>query len=195
MSSKLIRDAVLVSVVFACGFIALTQREAIYEFIGVHPSDIVQARANRAQARANLMGEVSEPQTAPVRTMVVTNGSSTSISKAADGHFWVEARVNSSSVKFLVDTGASVVALTPLDAQLAGINLQTLKYTAQVNTASGPVMAAPVTLSVISVGNVSVRNVRAVVISKGLPHSLLGMSYLGELQTVEVSKGAMILRQ
>lgn len=192
MSSNLIRDAVLVSAVFACGFIALTQREVIYEFIGIHPSDIVQARANRAQARANLM---DKPEQLEVRTMVVTNGSSTSISKAADGHFWVEARVNSSSVKFLVDTGASVVALTPLDAQLAGINLQTLKYTAQVNTASGPVMAAPVTLSVISVGNVSVRNVRAVVISKGLPHSLLGMSYLGELQTVEVSKGAMILRQ
>ncbi len=195
MSSKLIRDAVLAGAIFAFGFFALTQRQSIYEFIGIHPSDIIQARANRAQARANLMDKTSEPQPAAVRAMVVTNGSSTSISKAADGHFWVAARVNSSSVKFLVDTGASVVALTPLDAQLAGINLQMLKFTTQVNTASGQVMAAPVTLSVISVGNVSVRNVRAVVINKGLPHSLLGMSYLGELQTVEVSKGAMILRQ
>ena len=188
MSSKLIRDAVIVSIIFACGFFALTQREVIYEFIGIHPSDIAQARADR-------LGEVSEPAQVNAKAMVVTNGSATSISKSTDGHFWVEAQVNSSSIRFLVDTGASVVALTPLDAQLTGINLQTLNYTSPINTASGQVMAAPVVLPIVSVGNVSVRNVRAVVISEGLPHSLLGMSYLGELQTVEVSKGSMILRQ
>jgi len=188
MSSKLIRDAIFVSIIFVGGFFALTQRETIYEFIGVHPSDIVQARANR-------MGETSAAEQVEVRAMVVANGSSTSITKSADGHFWVEARVNSSSVRFLVDTGASVVALTPRDAQLSGINLQTLNFTSPIKTASGQVMAAPVTLSVVSVGNVSVRNVRAVVISNGLPNSLLGMSYLGELQTVEVRKGSMILRQ
>jgi len=196
MSSKLIRDAVFMSVIFACGFFALTQREVIYEFIGIHPSDVAQARANR-------LGKTSEPAPINARAMVITSGSATSItsgsatsiSKSMDGHFWVEAQVNSSSIRFLVDTGASVVALTPLDAQLAGINLQTLKYTSTVNTASGQVMAAPVKLSIVSVGNVSIRNVRAVVINKGLPHSLLGMSYLGELQTVEVSKGSMILRQ
>lgn len=188
MSSKLIRDAVIVCSIIACGVVALTQRETIYEFIGIHPSDIAQARANR-------LGETTEPMPSNVKAMVVMSGSATSISKSSDGHFWVEAQVNSSSVRFLVDTGASVVALTPLDAQLSGINLQTLKYTAPINTASGQVMAAPVKLSIVSVGNVSVRNVRAVVIDKGLPHSLLGMSYLGELQTVEVSKGSMILRQ
>ncbi len=47
MSSKLIRDAVLVSAIIAGGFLALTQREAIYDFIGLHPADIVEARANR----------------------------------------------------------------------------------------------------------------------------------------------------
>jgi len=188
MSSKLIRDAVLVSAIFASGVFALTQRETIYEFIGIHPSDVAQARASR-------LGEASEPARNNPKAMIVTSASATSISKSTDGHFWVEAQVNSSSVRFLVDTGASVVALTPHDAQLSGINLQTLKYTAPISTASGQVMAAPVELSIISVGNVSVRNVRAVVISNGLSHSLLGMSYLGELQTVEVSKGSMILRQ
>ncbi|MCF6221150.1 MAG: TIGR02281 family clan AA aspartic protease [Robiginitomaculum sp.] len=190
MSLKLIRDAILVSTVFLGGFFALTQRETIYDFIGIHPADIAEARANR-------LGETAEVKTVDTvkTTSMVVNGSATSISKSADGHFWVEARVNASSVRFLVDTGASVVALTPRDAQLAGINLQTLKYTSAVNTAAGRVMAAPVTLSIVSVGNVTVRDVRAVIISKGLPHSLLGMSYLGELQSVEASKGLMILRQ
>lgn len=187
MSSKLIRDAVLVSAILAGGFLAFTQRETIYEFIGIHPKDIADARASR-------LGESEEQTPAKTFTTVVA-GSATSISKSPDGHFWVEARVNTGSIKFLVDTGASVVALTPLDAQLAGVNLQTLKYTSPINTAAGKVMAAPVTLSVISVGNVRVHDVRAVVIRKGLPHSLLGMSYLGELQSVEASRSMLILRQ
>ncbi|MBL4852953.1 MAG: TIGR02281 family clan AA aspartic protease [Robiginitomaculum sp.] len=186
MSSKLLRDAVLVSIVVGGGFFALTQREAIYEFIGIHPSDIVDARANRLE---------ETDQTDRIDATMLISGSSTSINKAADSHFWAEARVNSGSVRFLVDTGASIIALTPHDAQKAGVNLQTLRYTSPIDTAAGRVMAAPLTLDLVSVGNVTVRNVRAVVIREGLPQSLLGMSYLGELQKVEVSKNMMILRQ
>jgi len=187
MSSRLIRDGILVSIVGLGGFFIMTQREMIYEFIGVQPSDIVEARANRLSKNA-------APVPDAPKAMIVS-GSATSINKSPDGHFWIEARVNASTVKFLVDTGASVVALTPLDAQKAGIKLQNLNYTAPIDTASGRVYAAPVTLSIVSVGNVSVRDVRAVVISEGLPHSLLGMSYLGELQSVEASRGMLILRQ
>jgi len=187
MGSRLIRDAVLVSIVFVGGFFALTQREAIYEFIGIHPSDIADARANRL--------EQTDQKTDQLEVTMLVSGSSTSINKAPDGHFWAEARVNIGSVRFLVDTGASVVALTPLDAQKAGINLRTLNYITPIDTAAGRIMAAPVKLDIVAVGNVTVRNVRAVVIREGLPQSLLGMSYLGELQKVEVSKNMMILRQ
>ena len=187
MATKLIRDAVLVCVIVGAGVLALFKREYIYDFVGVHPADIVEARALRENPTAS-------PKIDKTSAMVI-KGSATSISKSPDGHFWAEARVNASSVKFLVDTGASVVALTPRDAQLAGLDLNALKYTAAVNTAAGRVMAAPVTLDVVSVGNVMVRDVRAVVINEGLPNSLLGMSYLGKLQTVEASPGMMILRQ
>ena len=187
MSTKLIRDAVLASAVIVGGFYAMTNREKVYEFVGVHPSDVAKARADRLD---------QSPTTDKLTTAsMVASGSATSISKSPDGHFWTEARVNSSSVKFLVDTGASVVALTPLDAQKAGVDLRNLQYASPINTASGQIMAASVKLDLISVGNVSVRNVRAVVIKKGLPHSLLGMSYLGELQSVEATKGMLILRQ
>jgi len=186
MSSKLIRDAALMSIVFVGGFLALTQREAVYEFIGIHPSDIAEARANRLEQAGT---------TERLDATMLIGGSSTSINKAPDGHFWAEARVNSGSVRFLVDTGASVVALTPLDAQKAGFNLQALNYTAPIDTAAGRIMAAPIKLDLVAVGNVTVRNVRAVVIREGLPQSLLGMSYLGELQKVEASRNLMILRQ
>jgi len=187
MGSKLLRDAVLESIVFGGGFFALTQRERIYEFVGFHPRDVVEARANRLELAHR--GEKLET------TAMVVEGSATSINKSADGHFWAEARVNGGSVLFLVDTGASVVALTPSDAQKAGFDLRTLKYTAPIDTAAGRIMAAPLKLDLVAVGNVTVRNVRAVVIREGLPQSLLGMSYLGELQKVEASRSMLILRQ
>ena len=163
-------------------------RPMIYELIGISPQDIADAREMRKDAPA----PVEQINT---MTNVKISGSATSIPKSGDGQFWAEARVNSTSIKFLVDTGASVIALTPFDSQKAGFKSYDLRYTATVNTASGKVKAAPITLDIVSVGNVSVRNVRAVVISEGLPHSLLGMSYLGELQKMEVTKNALILRQ
>ena len=90
---------------------------------------------------------------------------------------------------------AGSCSVTSKDAMKAGINMQNLKYTAKVTTAAGQIMAAPVMLDIVSVGNVRVRNVRAVIIPKGLNHSLLGMSYLGELHTLQASKNQLILRQ
>ena len=186
MGAKLLRDALLVSAVFVAGLVAFLNRELVYDFVGVHPSDIAAARAKRLAETNTLKEETSH---------MTIEGTATAISKARDGQFWVDARVNNSSIKFLVDTGASIVALTPLDAQKAGIALGNLQYTVPINTAAGQIMAASTRLSLISVGNVTVYNVRAVIIPKGLSHSLLGMSYLGELQRVEASKNLLILRQ
>jgi len=188
MSNNLVRDAVLLSVIIGGGAFAFMNRPMVYELIGISPQDVVDAR----ELRASTVKPIENINTV---TTVKTSASATSITKSSDGQFWTEARVNSTSIKFLVDTGASVIALTPFDSQKAGFKLHELNYTATVNTASGPVKAAPITLDIVSVGNVSVRNVRAVVISEGLPHSLLGMSYLGELQKMEVTKSSLILRQ
>lgn len=187
MSNHLIRDALIASSIFAGGFYLFTHRPLIYEFIGIHPQDIVDARAAREEA--------ATITTAAEVTTVSLGGSAASIRKAQDGQFWTDARVNSSHIRFLVDTGASVIALTPTDARKAGFNPKVLEYTAPINTAAGQIMAAPITLKFVSVGNVSVRNVRAVIIPQGLTHSLLGMSFLGELQRVEATKETLILRQ
>jgi len=158
----------------------------IYEFIGLHPQDIVDARTARAQTEAAVPAKI---------TTVRLGGSATSIRKAKDGQFWTDARVNTGYVNFLVDTGASIIALTPADARKVGLDPENLDYTATINTASGQTKGAPVVLKFVAVGNVSVRNVRAVIIPQGLTHSLLGMSFLGELQRVEASRDILILRQ
>lgn len=122
-------------------------------------------------------------------------GSAVAIRKASDGHFWAEGRVNNTHVRFMVDTGASAVALTLADARRIGFGEEDLRYTVLVNTASGQTFAAPVTLRRLSIGGLIVSDVRALVIKDGLDTSLLGMSYLGRLSRFEASKNQLILRR
>jgi aspartyl protease family protein len=121
-------------------------------------------------------------------------GEAASVAKAADGHYWAEASVNGAEVRFLVDTGASAVALTPYDAQRLGFDPQSLNYAFTVTTASGQARAAQVNLASVSVSGAEVDNVQAYVIDSGLKTSLLGMTYLGRLSQFEATQNSMILR-
>jgi aspartyl protease family protein len=118
---------------------------------------------------------------------------STAIRKAADGHFWAQGQVQGQPVRFLVDTGATAVALTPADAQRLGYQPQDLKYVYQVMTAAGPSRAAAVTLSSVSVGGAKLSDVTAMVVEEGLDTSLLGMSFLGRLSRFEATREALTL--
>ena len=119
------------------------------------------------------------------------------VAKAADGHFWAEADVSagepdlqahSHKVRFLVDTGATAVALTPQDAARLGLRPQDLHYGQDVTTAGGSARAANVTLAAISIDGARLENVQALVVSDGLDVSLLGMSYLGRLTRFEATR-------
>ena len=114
--------------------------------------------------------------------------------KSADGHYWAEANVNGKAVRFLVDTGATAVALTREDAQRLGFNPVSADYTYTVTTANGQTRAAPIKLSMVSVAGARVENVDALVIEKGLGTSLLGMTYLGRLSRFEATQTSLILR-
>lgn len=117
-----------------------------------------------------------------------------SIVKSADGHYWAEAQVNGRGVRFLVDTGASAVALTPEDARRLGFNPANLDYDFDVSTASGKARAARIQLASVSVAGARVHDVEAFVIERGLDTSLLGMTYLGRLSRFEASPNSLILR-
>ncbi len=122
-------------------------------------------------------------------------GRTASVSKADDGHYWAEAQVEGRRVRFLVDTGASTVALTKADAQRLGLAPATLAYDRPVSTAAGKTMAAAVTLDYVSVAGARVEHVEALVLQHGLETSLLGMTYLGRLSRFEATKDALILRR
>jgi aspartyl protease family protein len=152
----------------------------------------------QAFAALDLTYKAPEPQAnvalAPQPVSAPASGAA-SISKAADGHYWAEADVDGHEVKFLVDTGASAVALTSEDARRLGIDPNGLTYNYTVATANGQARAAQIKLASISIGQARVTDVDAYVLDRGLETSLLGMSYLGRLSQFEATKTNLILRQ
>jgi aspartyl protease family protein len=114
----------------------------------------------------------------------------------AMGHFRVEGRVDGQFLQFIVDTGASVVALTADNAAALGIHPAPIDFRAVVKTANGTVRAAPIQLNMIEVGNLMVRDVAAMVLpDNALSDNLLGLSFLSRLRHFEYTDGKMVLVQ
>jgi aspartyl protease family protein len=111
-----------------------------------------------------------------------------------DGHFHIEAMVDGTRVRFLVDTGASEVVLSPGDARRLGFDLGRLSFTRMAETANGSVRSAPVTLHEMMVGGLRVNEVSASVNEAEMSESLLGMTFLNRLGGFEVSGDTLTLR-
>jgi aspartyl protease family protein len=99
-----------------------------------------------AAGAAKALMNYAPPTPAPLRGAQASDLASepASVTKADDGHFWAEGVVNGTRVRFLVDTGASSVAFTPVDAQRLGLEPSGLTYDTPVHTANGDAMAARV---------------------------------------------------
>jgi aspartyl protease family protein len=112
------------------------------------------------------------------------------------GHFIAPAEINGRDVRVMVDTGATVVALRYEDAEELGLSLRPGDFTQRVMTANGPARVAPVTLDRVELGDIEVRNVRAVVAERGrLDITLLGMTYLSRIGRVEMAGGRLMLHR
>lgn len=144
--------------------------------------------APQAASQAVSLAVVAPASAAPA------TGSAAQVVKGADGHYWADARIDGRAVRVMIDTGATVVALTMDDAARLGVIPNEADFKTTVRTASGPVPAAPVRLKAVSVGRAEVRDVDALVLQDGLPHSLLGMSYLGRLSAFEATPTGLTLR-
>jgi aspartyl protease family protein len=126
---------------------------------------------------------------------VVSQGRTVAVARTNNGDFNISAQINGAHVTMVLDTGASSVVLTRDDARAAGLPLEVLSYTVNIDTANGRTRAAPVTLDRVAVGGLVERSVDALVAQPGqLKTSLLGMSFLNRLQSWEVSGDRLILR-
>ncbi|KAF3998441.1 retropepsin-like aspartic protease family protein [Glaciimonas immobilis] len=97
------------------------------------------------------------------------------------GHFVAQSQVNRGTIKMLVDTGATVIAIPAADAIRLGINYQQ-GQTITMSTANGPALAYRVRLDTVKVGDIELRQVDAVVMESGLSFALLGMSFLNRTE-------------
>jgi aspartyl protease family protein len=117
----------------------------------------------------------------------------TRLTPGPGGHFHTSALVNGQSVDFIVDTGATTVALTIADARRIGLPVDPSTFTEVGMGAGGPVRGQEVTIDSVSLDGREVRTLRGVVL-EGLQGSLLGQSYLTRIGEVRMSGGVMILR-
>lgn len=125
-----------------------------------------------------------------------SGGRTVVIPRARNGHFQVEGRVDGKRIGFMVDTGASLIALTETSAARLGIRPNARDFTAQVKTANGTARAARTELNRVEIDGVVVRNVAAMVLpDDALSENLLGLSFLSKLRRFEYSNGKLVLEQ
>lgn len=134
----------------------------------------------------------------PGRAVVTTNAEGEQIlviHKGVSGDFEADVSIDGIPMRMLVDTGASSVVLSYEDAMRLGINPDNLVFSIDVSTANGRALAAPVTLRQIAIGPILRGTIRGMVTEQGrLDQSLLGMSFLETLGSIEITRDELRLK-
>ena len=156
-----------------------------------------------------MMAQMADRMTAgtPARASIASKAASTetvaqayprtlSIPRDARGHFQAEGRIDGQRIDFMVDTGASVIALNETSAARFGLRPSRGDYNATVTTANGTIKAARTRLAMVELGGLVVRDVDALVLpDEALSENLLGLSFLSRLKRFEYANGQMVLEQ
>jgi aspartyl protease family protein len=180
---RLLREAASWTVIAVIGVAAFmhldTLKSGTQQLLGLPTADGDSARQDAAdgmQVAANI-------------------GSVVEIKAGRNGHFNTEAEINGRPVEVMIDTGASVVALSYEDAERAGLYISNSDFTGAVSTANGIARVAPVTLDRVTIGDITVRDVPAAVAEPGrLRTSLLGMTFLNKLSRFDMRAGTLVLQ-
>ena len=168
---------------------------------------IVQSRGRRGAAAQHLavwglifIGVIASlglwsdiAKTVTPQEATIGPGGAISVPRGPDGHYHVTLRIGGVPVRFMVDTGASDMVLTPADAKRVGIDLARLAFVGTATTANGEVATARVRLHDVTLGPVTDPVVSAEVNKMAMDSSLLGMSYLQRFGKIEIAGDHMML--
>jgi aspartyl protease family protein len=136
------------------------------------------------------------PKKADTETVAQASGRSLNIPPDARGHFQTDGRIEGQRISFMIDTGASLVALNEKSAARFGLRPSRSDYNAIVSTANGTIKAARTRLAMIDLGGLVVRDVDALVLpDEALSENLLGLSFLSKLKRFQYANGKMVLEQ
>ena len=140
------------------------------------------------------------PQAPAIAAAVIADapagrGGEVRLSAGANHQFFVTAAVNGRASSFLVDTGASFVALRDSEARAANLYVSWADYKHPVRTANGETKAALIEIDVVEIDNIRVEKVQAFILPDDqLAMNLLGMSFLSKLESVEARGRELVLR-
>jgi aspartyl protease family protein len=151
-------------------------------------SHVGQDQATEAKPAVRSEPVQKQPTQSNYRTVTVESG--------RGGHFQVEGSVDGRRLDFMVDTGATMVALRERDANKLGIFPRPSEYTGRVSTANGVIPVAPVRLSSLEINGIRVYDVAAAVLpDQALSENLLGMSFLSRVRRFEMANGRLVMEQ
>ena len=143
----------------------------------------------------------ASPQAALLTTSDATNGEDGegwfsgghTLTRAVDGHFYANAKIQGADIRMMVDTGASIIALTADDADAAGIFWDPSQIRVIGRGASGDVHGVPAKLESVEIGGFHRESIDAVIVPEGLDVSLLGQSYLSKIGSVKIADDKMVM--
>lgn len=158
---------------------------------------VLSVEATQAEVEVNGARQTLRLGQGPVSAEEASPGADSQrivLQAVSNGHFLTQGQINGGSVRFMVDTGASFVAIGVADAQRLGINLRTAQP-AVMGTANGATQAWRVKLNSVRVGNVTVHEVDAVVMPAPMPYALLGNSFLTRFQMTRTNDELVLQRR
>lgn len=155
---------------------------------------VALAVSKEVPEKLELQAHYSVPHTATMRPAAVGSGGSSILHRASDGLFYIEGQANGQSVRFVVDTGATVVVLNRADAARLGITLDNLKVRGSIRTVKGLSDVHWATIDRLEVLGKPIENVSAAVVDAPLPASLMGHNVLMRLGTVTMQGDTLEIR-
>ena len=158
----------------------------------------IRVGTGNVRLRHSIMPERDDALPLPGSTEanVLLMAAQTEIRASQGGHFITTADIDYTPIRVLIDTGATLVAMSYADADKAGLHPFSLDYSVPVSTANGVVKAAPATLKRVEVDNIVVYDVKALVLPKGAFNgTLLGMSFLSRLSSFGIRDGVLTLEE
>jgi aspartyl protease family protein len=172
----------------------------IFAAVMVGLGTVMAQMADRMTATTPALANATSRKAVAAETVgqaqALTGTRSVSIPRDGRGHFQTEGRIDGQRIGFMVDTGASVIALNETSAARFGLRPSRGDYKATVSTANGTIKAAPTRLAMVDIGGLVVRDVDAMVLpDEALSENLLGLSFLSKLKRFEYANGRLVLEQ
>ncbi|WP_420145055.1 retropepsin-like aspartic protease family protein [Sphingobium sp.] len=139
-------------------------------------------------------GGVAAPQDSPAAVPIATTqGQALRIPVAPDGHYWVEATINGTPARFLIDSGATITALSEGTARAAGLNYELGAPGVIMTTANGKVEAKRSSIATLNIGPISASDLPVVISPAFGEVNVIGMNMLSRLKSWGVQNGDMVL--